>query len=288
MVVTVDSVEKLCNLMMKINSSWVKEISNSKLNSNSKSSKFPISYCYFLTLLDISNDNEVKDLFSYINDSTRTIEYPFIKDNEIDYSLMLEQEQFYNIELNNNLNIKDIANNIDTFIDITNESNGKIIFILDISYLVNFIVELKTKLIPNHLIDMILFKLTNSKIHEIYILDKHSIIKNTSNLFYTQLEMCKGKTIKELYNKNIVVYKDVEESLIDNVYWNLLESEIKITDYIGKIKSPFEDSYFNLMKINNKEYFVKQINISECIDKNLYNLNENPGIIIHPIDRLYI
>jgi len=283
MVVIFNSVQDLTNSMIKINSSWIKEISNSKLN------KFPISCCYYLTLFDISNDNEINDLFTYINDETRIIEYPFIKDNQTNYSLMLEPEQFYNINLNNNTNIKDISTNIDKFINIVNESDGKIIFVLDISYLINFMIELKKKSIPNHLIDMILYKLTNStKISEIYILDKQSIIKNTSNLFFIQLEMCMNKTITELDEKKIVVYKDVNESLIENVYWYVLEPEMKITEFIGKVQSPYDNTYYNLMKIGEKKYFVRQINISECVDKNLYTLNNNPGIIIHPVDRLFV
>jgi hypothetical protein len=284
MVVIFNSVEKLSNSMVKINSSWVKHVSNTKLN------KFPISCSYFLTLLDTINDNEIKELFTYINDVSRTVEYPFVKDIDVNYSLMLEQEQFYNIEINNNNNIKNISNNIDNFTNIVKESDGKIIFVLDISYLVNFMVELKVKSIPNHLIDMILFKLTNlgdSRISEIFILDKQSIIKNNSNLLYTQLEICMGKNTK-LDEKKIVVYKDTDESLVENVYWNVLEPEMKITEYIDKVKSPYDDSYYNLMKIGDKNYFVKQINISECINKNLYNLNLKPGIIIHPLDRLFV
>lgn len=284
MVVIFNSVQDLSNSMVKINSSWVKEVSNSKLN------KFHISCCYYLTLFDILNNNEINDLFTYINDETRTVEYPFAKDIQTNYSLMMEPNQFYNINLNNiNTNIKNISDNIDEFLNIVNESDGKIIFVLDILYLVNFMIELKKKSIPNHLIDMILYKLTNStKISEIYILDKQSMITNTSNLLYTQLEICINKTIDDIDEKTIVVYKDIDETLIENVYWNILEPDMKITEHLGKVQSPYDNSYFNLMKIDEKKYFVKQIDISECIDKNLYTLNDNPGIIIHPIDRLFV
>ena len=281
MVEIFNSVEKLSNSLVKINSSWVKEISNSKSN------KFPISCYYFLTLLDISNDDEIANLFAYINDETRTVEYPFVKDEQINYSLMLEPEQFYNIDLNSN--IKNISDNIDKFLNIVNESDGKIIFAFDVSYLINFMIRLKKKSIPNHLIDMILYKLKNStKISGIYILDKQSMILNTSNLLYTQLEICMGKNIDELCETKIVVCKDVDESLMENVYWNVFEPNTKMTEYIGKVDSPYDNSYFNLMKIEEKTYFVKQINISQCVNKNLYTLNDNPGIIIDPIDRLFI
>lgn len=283
MVLVFNSVANLINSMIEINSTWVKKVSDTKSN------KLPISCKYFLTLIDIQNDNEIKDFFSYINDETRTIEFPFIKNNHIDYSMMLEMEQFYNIELVNN--IKDISKNIDEFIDIVKESNGKIVFILDIEYLLNLMVKFKLESNPNHLIDMILHKLSNSnipEITEIYILDKQSTIKNKSNLLYNQLDICIKKNKNKIENKNIIVYKDIDESLLDNIYWNILEEHIKISSYIGKIKSPYDDTYFNLMKIDEKNYFVKQIDIMDCIDKNLFNLDNNPGIIINPIDRLFI
>lgn len=284
MVSIYNNATNLVNSMIKANSSWIKT-SNEKLN------KLPISCKYFLSILDIINDIEIGNFFSYMNDETRTIEYPFIKEDNIDYSMMLEIEQFYNIELNGNNTIKDISKNIDYFIDIVKQSNGKIIFIIDIDYLLKFMVNLKNELKPNHLIDMILYKLmniTNIEITDIFIMDKFDIVKNHNNLFYNQLEMCVKKTNLTYTNKNIVVYKNSDENLIENVYWKLLESNIKITEHIQKIKSPYDNSYFNLVKINDTNCFVKKINICECIDKNLFNLDNKPGIIIDPLDRFNI
>jgi hypothetical protein len=122
MVSIFNSVSDLINSMVKLNSSWNK-VSNIKLNE--KSNKLPISCRYFLTILDSHN---------------RTIDYPFVKEPNIDYSMMIEIEQFHNIDLDKNLTIQNISNNIDEFINIVNESNGKIIFVLDICYLLNFIV----------------------------------------------------------------------------------------------------------------------------------------------------
>jgi len=281
----------LINSLVKINSSWVK-ISDEKLN------KLPISCKYFLTLLDLQNDTDINNFFSYITDESRTMDYPFVKDNQIDYSLMLEIEQFYNIEINDNQTIKDISSNIDNFINIVNESNGKIVFVLDISFLLNFMVQMKNQSKPNHLIDMILHKLTNlskitnsniTNVSEIFILDKHNIISNHTNLFYLQLEKCLNKPNGNYEKKNIVVYKNVNESVIENVYWNILDPCVKISEHIGKIKSPYDDdTYFNLMVINDEICFVQKISILDCIEKNLFDLNNNPGIIIDPIDRLNI
>lgn len=281
----------LINSLVKINSSWIK-ISNEKLN------RLPISCKYFLTLFDFQNDIEIKNFFSYITDETRTIDYPFVKDDHINYSFMLEIEQFYNIDLNENQTIKDISNNIDDFINIVNESNGKIVFVLDVCFLSNFMVEMKIKSKPCHLIDMIIYKLTNlskttnsniTNVSEIFILDRQNIINNHTNLFYLQLEKCLNKNNVIRNDKFIVVYKNTEESILENVYWNVLNPCIKISEHIGKIKSPYdENSYFNLVKINNDTYFVKKISIIDCIEKNLFDLDNNPGIIIEPIDRLNI
>jgi len=279
MVSVFNNTTDLINSMIQVNSSLIK-ITNEVLK------KLPISCKYFLTIFDMENDNEIVNFFSYMNDDTRTIKYPFTSNNKIDYSMMLEFEQFYNIDLNKNQTIKEIGKNIDEFINIVNESNGKIVLSIDIEYLMNFIVKMNTESKPNHLVDMILYKLSN--ISEIFILDRSNIVPNHSNLFYLQLKKCMGTVKDNLEQTNIVVYKSVDESVETNVYWNVLEPGV-IEEWIGKIKSPYDsDSYFNLVKINGKEYFVKKISIQECLKKNLFELDKNPGIIIEPIDRLNI
>lgn len=281
MVLIFNNASDLINSMIQVNSSWIK-ITNEGLK------KLPISCKYFLTIFDTLNDTEIINFFSYINDDTRTIEFPFSKNNQIDYSMMLENEQFYNINLNENQTIKEIGKNIDEFKNIVNESNGKTVLVIDIEYLINFIVKMKSESKPNHLVDMILFKLSN--ISEIFILDRSNMIPNHSNLFYLQLEKCMNIPSNNLENKNIVVFKPIDESVETNVYWNILEPG-KISEWIGKIKSPYDsnpNSYFNLVKIDNKEYFVKKVSIHECLEKNLFELDKNPGIIINPIERFNI
>jgi len=275
----------LINSMIQVNSIIELNSSCIKITENSLK-KLPISCKYYLTIFNVENDIEIQKFYSYMNDDTRTIEFPFEKKNEIDYSMMLEAEQFYNINLNKNLTIKEIGKNIDTFINIVNESNGSIVLSIDIEYLIDFIVKMKTDSIPNHLIDMILYKLSN--ISEIFILDRSNIIPYHSNLFYLQLEKCMKKSKNNIKSRNIVVCKSIDESVETNVYWNILESG-KIDEWLGKIKSPYDScSYFNLVKINGKEYFVKKISIQECLEKNLFELDRNPGIIIEPVDRFNI
>lgn len=292
MVQIFDKTNILIDYLLKVNSNYVKEISNARLD------KFPISYCYYLTLLDISTNTNIMRLFEYINDDTRMVPYPFIKNNQIDYSLMLEPEQFYNIELNETNNIKNILSNIDKFIDIVKESNGKIIFVIDIEYLINFMEKMEKKSIPNYLIDLIMFKLSQlSNILNVCILDEHSIITNDKNLLYLQLSKCANNLHIDcdyknlLINKKIMVYIDINEfenEKINKVYWNVIKTDTQITEHISKIKSPFDDSYFNLMIVEGKTCFVKKISVIECIDKNIFNLDKNPGITINPLLRLMI
>lgn len=246
----------------------------------------PISNKYFLTILDNKKD-EIQSFFDYINDNTRTIEYPFKKNKNIDYSFMVEQEQFYQIDLENS-NLKEISDNLDDFFQIVKESNGEIVFVLDLNYLIENFVKSKN-VAPNHLIDFILWKLKN-KVTYILILDINMIVKNYNNLLFAQLETCfiNWDLTKYDLNKNILVYKDIEEEVYQNTYWNLLYPEIKITEHIQKIKSPYGESEFNIVKINNKECFLSKINIADIVEKNLLNLHNEPGIIIQPTDRINI
>lgn len=281
MITIYSNTDDLINSMIKINSSWVL---------NKKSNKLPISCKYYLTILDVDLDPETNSFFKYIEDEERILEYPFKKDNSINYSMMLEIEQFYNIELNSKLTIKDISNNIDLFMEIVSESNGKIVFVLDIDYLSKFIVKLKNNSQPNHLIDMILFKLRNqtkSEISEILILDKNNIIKNKSNILYLQLKMCLKNENIDLEDKSIMVYKPIDEILINNVFWNILYEPINITEQMKKIKSPYDETYYTILEINGAKCFVQKTILRDIVQKNLFDLDKNPGIIIEPIDRLY-
>jgi hypothetical protein len=248
----------------------------------------PISNKYFLTILDNKNDN-IKSFFDYINDDTRSLEYPFKKNKNIDYSFMIESEQFYQIDLENS-NLKEISDNLDIFFQIVNESDGEIVFVVDINYLIENFINSK-KVSPNHLVDFILWKLKN-KVTFISVLDTNMLVSKYNNMLFAQLETCFVNFDLSKYNldQSLLVYKNTEEEIYENVYWNLLYPEMKITKNKQKIKSPYEDkeSEFSIVEINNKECFLAKINLSDIINKNLLNLNNNPGIIIQPSDRINI
>lgn len=246
----------------------------------------PISNKYFLTIFD-NNDSEIKTFFNYIDDETRSIEYPFEKNKNIDYSFMVEKEQFYQIDLDNS-NLKEISHNLDVFFKIVEESDGEIVFVVDINLLIDNFVKSKN-FTPNHLIDFILWKLKN-KLTYILVLNSNDTIKKYNNLLFLQLETCFANYDLNKYNldKNILVYKDIQTEVYENIYWNLLYPEMSITEYIKKIKSPYGDNEFDIVKINNKECFLSKISLLDIVEKNLLNLHNEPGVIIEPTDRINI
>ena len=93
---------------------------------------------------------------------------------------------------------------------------------------------------------------------------------------------------KPVFRKNIKVYRNTKDTVIETIYWNLFKNENKIIKFIKKINSPFDNTEFDVVKISDTEYFLTTINLLDIIDKNIFNLHINPGIIIDPIDRINI
>jgi hypothetical protein len=200
---------------------------------------------------------------------------------------MIENVQIYNIDLKNS-SLLTVSNNLDEFLSVTKESEAEIILVLDINYLIDFFVITKKNSQPNHLFDLIIWKLKN-KLSHILILDNSNIIINLNNMLCTQLEKClKNKSNNSNFDKKILVFKDTSESVIENVYWNLFYPEMKISEYIEKIKSPYDDSYFDIVQINDKICYLYEVCFKDIIIKNIMNLNSQPGILIEPLDRINI
>lgn len=278
--------DDLVNNLIKINNN------NPILASNSNYSLIPVSNKYYISILNLLDEN-VKNLNNYLNDNTRTLEYPFTKINNIDYSLMLEKEQFYQIDITNE-SIHNISEELNIFFTITQESSSDIILVLDIDYMIDNMVNSKNQNQPNHLFDFLLWKFKKFGLDNILILDLKNQIINKTNMLYIQLESCLKIYDKTKYdlNKNIVVYKKINDNDNDNdfdsVYWNLVYPDIEITDFYEKIQSPLDNTDFNIMKIQNKKCYVYNFNLNDHFDKNLMELNIDPGIIIEPIDRINI
>lgn len=255
---------------------------------NKRKDSIPISNKYYITLFDQSINKEINEFFNYLSDDTRTLNYPFKKENDIDYTFMIEPEQMYNIDILQST-LLEISNNLDDFFEIVKISTGDVIFILDINCIIDFLVITKNKSQPNHLIDVILWKLNENKITNILLLDSNNIIKNKSNMFYVQLERCLKNYDLTKYNldKKITVYRNFNDTVIENIYWNIFYSEEKV-EYCDKIKSPIDETYFNIIKIKDKKYLTYELSLSDCINKNLVNLEKDPGIIIEPLDRFIL
>lgn len=272
--------EELFDTMIKINGENPLWLYNKKNNS------LPVSNKYFLTMLYDKNI-DVLSFLNHIDDSERKLEYPFVKKDNIDYSFMIENVQIYNIDLKNS-SLLTVSNNLDEFLSVTKESEAEIILVLDINYLIDFFVITKKKSQPNHLFDLIIWKLKN-KLSHILILDNSNIIINPNNMLCTQLEKClKNNSNNSNFDKKMLVFKDTSESVIENVYWNLFYPEMKISEYIEKIKSPYDDSYFDIVQINDKICYLYEVCFKDIIIKNIMNLKSQPGILIEPLDRLNI
>lgn len=272
--------EELFNTMIKINGENPLWLYNKKNNS------LPVSNKYFLTMLYDKNI-DVLSFLNHIDDSERKLEYPFVKKDNIDYSFMIENVQIYNIDLKNS-SLLTVSNNLDEFLSVTKESEAEIILVLDINYLIDFFVITKKKSQPNHLFDLIIWKLKN-KLSHILILDNSNIIINPNNMLCTQLEKClKNNSNNSNFDKKMLVFKDTSESVIENVYWNLFYPEMKISEYIEKIKSPYDDSYFDIVQINDKICYLYEVCFKDIIIKNIMNSNSQQGILVEPLDRLNI
>ena len=243
---------------------------------------------YYISILDLC-DNNIINLNNYMCDNSRSINFPFKKIDDIDYSFMLEKEQFYQIDISKE-NISNISKNLDEFFKITRESSSEIVLILDINYIIQNQINSRNKNQPNHLFDFLLWKFKNNGLDKILILELNNQIINNLNMLYIQLETCLKKYDKTKYNlnKNIIVYKNTDENDFDSIYWNLLYPDIKITKHYDKIQSPFDDTYFNIMDIANKKCYVYKFNLNDHFDKNIMELDLDPGIIIDPIDRINI
>jgi len=286
-----NTIDDLFNQIIKINNNnkhWLK---------NSKNCLIPISNKYFLTILNHS-DTKVNNFFEFINDNTRTLEYPFKKNNDIDYSFIVEYEQFYTIKLDD-LIINDLSKNIDKFYKITKESYGEIICVIDINLLLNNYL-LSKNILPNHLIDFLIWKLKN-KVSYIYIFDSTNNIAY-NNMLYLQFKVCIKKfDIQNLIiNKNISIYKKTSDTIFENIYWNLLSENLIITSKIDKKikfstnnKTYINESENNSLEfdigiINNTESYITNINLVDIINNNIFETSNILCIIIDPIDRLNI
>lgn len=274
----INDYNQLFNLLYEINSKNL--IYTNRYN-------IPISNKYWITLIDKDN-GQFGDFFKYIFDDKREIEPNFTPLTNTDMNLKWDKEQFYFIELYKS-NISILENELDEVNEIINDSNASSILLIDINYLINFLIDCKEKQIPVQIYDYLLFKLKKFNLDQIIIFDEDNKYSKT-NLLYKQIDCLLNKTKKFIQilsedSEEIYVYKNLDDNEL-NIYWKIsnpddliIKKKIVETNFNSNIK-------FYYGNINHVESFISKIRISEIINKNIFELENDPGIIIDPIDKI--
>lgn len=252
----------------------------------------PLSNKYYMTLYDIESNNDFKKFFDFIKDDSRTIDFPFEKNNDnLTNHYYPEIEQFMHLDLNEHP-IK-FSNKIEKLKNCVEESNADTILIIEIEYLINFLLMMSNATdIQNNIYEMLIFQLNQIKPSNIYIVDSKKIV-NCNNLLYVQLELCMKNyncdLIKTFYNldKNIDIIKNISD-VQTNIYWILLNTDNY--EKIDEILSPINNNTIDVIKIDTQHYFKYTLSLFEIIDKNLYQMNHqnDNGFLIEPFDRIRI
>jgi hypothetical protein len=286
MTVFFDSYDKLFNHIIKFNSEEP-IITDTYL--------IPISNKYYITLLD-NTQKPIKKFFNYVKDESRVGTYPFVKEDNIDYEFALEKEQFYKIKLFKT-NIRKLDDDLNEFIKTINESNAKVNLIIDIDYFINFHTYFQKNNIPNHFLDFLIFKLKRySFVEHIFIINHNSLISRDCLLirylesitsYFNLIES--SESFKQLLEKKIIVKKPKGESVIESIYWSLLDKNI-VYEKINEIQSPiYNYDSFDIIKIDEEEYFAIEIQVSDIFYINLFEItDDNPGIVLNPLEKLNI
>lgn len=273
-----DDFNKLVNELYKFNSSDLIYINEYNL---------PVSNKYYLTIVNNSDPaSKFKDFFEYAFDKTRTIEKNFIVGPEIDIKVDWDYEQFYMLTLGEK-NLLLLDNEIAELTDVITESNTQLTLIIDINYLINFINKFKQNNQQIHIYDWILHKLNNCPIKNVMIYDETNTYK-ANNLLYKQIESVLNKNLDFNFEEKIILIKNIDDQE-DNLYWNIIKEADTEIEFIKEIKSESsidETEVYYYGKILNKEFYICKTIISNLIKKNIFELNDNPGIVLDPIDKI--
>lgn len=253
----------------------------------------PVSNKYYFAICDYANlsnisDNKFKYFFDYVYDETRNTEKNFILEEDIDSNTSLEKEQFYLMALGEK-NIKLLDDELNQFIKIVSESKTEIGLIIDIKYFINFFQEYKEKNQQIHLLDLIIYKLKKCLIKKVLIFDEDNLYQK-NNLLYKQLEFVLLKNKKDLDIFNVFKFiKKINDSEYD-IYW--IPSKLEDNIVIIKEIEPEDDnsiySKYFIGKNGDDDIFICEAALIDIIDKNIFELEESPGIVIDPIDKINI
>ncbi len=242
----------------------------------------PISNKYYFTILNHSNST-VQSFFEYIFDKTRTKENGIKIKEGIDTSLDWEEEQFFNLKLEES-NIQLMDKQIDELEKVIIDSKGEFAIIIDINYLINFIDKFRKSEQQIHLIDMLLYKLKNFPINKIIVLDEENNYQE-NNLLYSQIKCVLLKN-KSISNNKIILYKNTSDDE-HNIYWRIVQDQNIDLSSSKKMDSPIENlENFYLETIDDDLCYICESSIHKIIGKNIFELYYKPGIVIDPIDKI--
>ncbi len=252
----------------------------------------PISNKYFITLVNTQYE-PFESFFSYILDETREVTCPFVLDenNKTNTGLKWDLEQFYSIILGEK-SLKQIENDIEQVYSDVQESNANVYLILDINYLINFLIIGEKAKVPVHILDFLLLKLRKFNFDSIIIYDENNNYSEL-NLLYEQIKTnfrIINKSQSELFLNEIQVYKKIDSNDLD-IYWNMtnpndvivIKQQVNKTDNLNEGTTNI-DFAFGL--VNGSEAFVSKVKILDIIEKNIFELETNPGIILDPLDKI--
>ncbi len=252
--------------------------------------KVPISNKYYITLVD-SNSNPFANFFSYIFDDTRETELLIDLDPKTNTNLKWDKEQFYFIDLEGQKNLVELESELNEVKSIINESVGKTVLIIDIEYMIEFLIQAEKSNIPVQIYDFLLFQLKKFDFEEIIIYNK-DFQYSEPNLMFEQFKLnfnIISKSNVELFKKEIIVYKKLNDNPL-NIYWNVTNS-MDIIDFKQQIQlddtNNISNSEYWIGLVNNSESFITKINILDTIEKNIFDLKNNPGIVLDPLDKIF-
>jgi hypothetical protein len=240
-----------------------------------------ISNKYYLFF--INNDDIYNDIFNFLTDNLVNDEITNKFNNKLE--IAFDNEQILQINLIN-YNIKTLNDTLHNLFQIINESDAELIVYFDIKYIIDFILNSN---IETHIFDFIIHKL-NNKADKLYIYENNNIKFNLKNsLFIKQIfTVKKNYSISSSNNNFIFVYKLNNNNI---KYWNIYNNNTDNIDESDIINSDDSDnidlhSNIKIIYINNQQFLLTKINISDLIHHNLFtNHNE---LIIHPIDKINI
>jgi len=242
----------------------------------------PISNKYYIFIADTKNE----DFMRYYNNLFSAVEESLLHDIRVNFDedqVFLYDILNYNYKATDKI-LRELYNN-------ANEEGGEVCVILDIGFILNFIHYTEENCgVENHILDYIIYKLTN-RVDKLFILDKNEILQKNS-LLYRDIHSCyknMNKIIPMIYYNNkkecfennyITIYKNK-----DNLYWKIVgtNATIDFSEDFGE-DHDYEDKII-IVKIDKMESLITLTEIDdEILDGNVFT-RENMTKVLHPITK---